>query len=69
MFLVAAPGPLDLDRGDMVHGEAMVLEQAPRQRHLVSCLDEAGAEIAHRLVLALRHVIKVGGEELLSQAL
>ena len=28
---VSPPGPLDLDGGDMVHGEPVVLEQSTRQ--------------------------------------
>lgn len=69
MLLIATPGPLDLNRGDMIHRESMVLEEAPCEGHLVGCLDQSGAEVSHRLILTLRHVVKVRREELLAQAL
>ena len=68
-LLIAAPRPLDLDSGDVIHGEAMVLEQAPSQRHLIRCLDQPGAKVSHALLLIFGHHVEGGGEELLPQVL
>ena len=57
-LLVAAPRPLNLDGSDVVHGEAMVFEEAPRQGHLVGRLDETGTEVAHALLLVLGHHVE-----------
>ena len=65
-FLVSSPGPLDLDGSDMVHGESMVLEEAPSQRHLVSSLDQTSAEVSHALLLIFRHHVERRGQELLA---
>ena len=53
LFLEAAPGPLDLDGSDVVHGEPVVFEKSTSQRHLVGGLDESGTEVFHGLILAL----------------
>ena len=68
-LLVASPGPLDLDCSDVVHCESMVLEESPRQRHLVGGLDKSSTEIAHTLLLILGHHIEGRRQELLSKAL
>ena len=60
-FLVAAPSPLDLNGGDMVHRESMILEESSRQRHLVRCLDQTGAEVTQTLVLVLCHHVEGRG--------
>lgn len=53
----------------MIHGEPMVLEQASRQRHLVSSLNQASTEVSHALLLVLSHHVEGGGEELLAKTL
>ena len=57
-LLVASPCPLNLDRSDMVHGEAMVLEKTSSEGHLVRCLDQAGTKVSHALLLILRHHVE-----------
>ena len=46
LFLEAPPRPLDLDRSNVVHGKAVVLEQSASQSHLVSGLDQSSAVVA-----------------------
>jgi len=55
---VWAPGPLDLDRTDMVHRKTMILKQSPRQRHLVSCLDQRCTEVLHATVFIFCHHVE-----------
>lgn len=58
-FLEAsAPGPLDLDCTNVVHGETMVLEESPCETHLVGGLNEGGTEILHATVLILCHYVE-----------
>ena len=65
-LLIASPRPLDLDCSNVVHGESMILEESSCERHLVCCLDKAGAEVTHALLLILSHHIEAGSEELLT---
>ena len=65
-FLKAAPRPLDLNGCDMVHCKSVILEETPCQRHFVGRLNEASAEVSHRNIFALGHVVERRGEELLA---
>ena len=57
-FLIAAPGPLNLNRRDVIHGEAVILEESPGQGHLVRRLDQPGAKVTHTLLLVLGHHVE-----------
>ena len=69
LFLESSPSPLYLDRCDVVHGKPVILEQSSRQRHLVRGLNQSCAEVFHRLVFGLAHVVEGRGYELLTEAL
>ena len=69
LAVVAAPSPLDLDGGNVVHGKAMVLEEPPRQRHLKSRLDQGCAVVFEALIFVFVEYVKWRGEELLPQSL
>ena len=62
-----SPGPLDLNRADVIHSEAMVLEQTPGQAHFVGGLDQCSTEVLHAAILVLRHDIERRCQELLPQ--
>ena len=57
-LLVAAPGPLNLDSSNMVHGKSVILKESSSKRHLVSSLYEARREIPHAGILTLSHHIE-----------
>jgi len=64
-----SPGPLNLDRRDVVHRETMVLEQTPRQGHLVGRLDQSRTEVPPALLLTLVELVEGRSEELGSKFL
>ena len=68
-LLVTTPSPLNLDRSDMIHSKAMILEKTSCERHFVCCLDQAGTKVSHALLLILCHHIEPWGQKLLSQVL
>ena len=68
-FLVASPRPLDLDGGDMVHGESMIFEKSSSQRHFIGGLDQTGAEVSQASVFILDHHVEGGCQELLAETL
>ena len=68
-FLITAPGPLDLDSRDMIHGEAVVLEESPGQGHLVRRLNQSSTKVSHTLLFVLSHHVERRRQKLLPQAL
>ena len=64
-----APGPLNLDSRDMIHGKAMILEETTSERHLVGCLNDCCAVVSQALVLIKVSHVELGCEELLAQSL
>ena len=66
---ITSPRPLYLNSGNMIHGEAVILEQSSRQRHLVRCLNDCRAVVSQTLVLIQVRHVELGREELLAQAL
>ena len=69
LAVVAAPGPLDLNSGNVVDCEAVVLKKAPCQSHLKSRLDQRCAVVFEALVLVFVQNVEWRGKELLPQSL
>ena len=68
-FNEAAPGPLNLDSRNVVHGKAMILEEATSERHLIRCLNDCRAVVSQALVFIQVSHVELGREELLAQSL
>lgn len=51
---VCSPCPLNLNRSNVVHREAVVLKKSSCQTHLICCLDQRCTEILHASIFVFR---------------